>query len=146
MSGSRVRRVDQQMAAAAAAMLPEKIDAELRTRYRQLPVLVRVSGLAATYAYLIGKSTKTKRGPAYQKVADGIRTHLTTRSGLVAAAQIDTNEKLLHALAELDTSVYARVSAEVQVLAGWLSRLAEARYIAAGGCVNDSDADGGGRP
>ncbi|GGM66707.1 hypothetical protein GCM10011608_60030 [Micromonospora sonchi] len=153
MSGSQVRRVDQQMAAAAAAMLQPTIGNELRTRYKQLPVQIRMSGLAATYAYLLGKSKDNELGRAYQSVADGIRKHLTTRSGLVDAAEADTNEKLLHALAGLDTSVYARASAEVQALATWLSRLAEARYIAAGGNTQstasggatDSAGDDGGR-
>lgn len=126
------------MAAAAADMLQEEIDDTLRTRYRQLPVQVRMSGLAATYAYLLGKSTeKDKLGRAYLRVADGIRKHLTTRSRLVDPADADTNEHLLHALADLDTSIYARASAEVQALAGWLARLAEARRVTAGGNATD---------
>ncbi|WP_434739319.1 type III-B CRISPR module-associated protein Cmr5 [Micromonospora sp. SH-82] len=145
MSG-QVRRVDQQMASAAAAMLPEKITKELRTRYRQLPVQIRMSGMAATYAYLLGKSTDSDLGRAYRRVAEGIRHHLTTRSGLVDGAKANTGEKLLHALADLDPSVYARASAEVQALAGWLGRLAEARWIATGGDTKRNasrNADGG---
>ncbi|GAA0405418.1 hypothetical protein GCM10009541_55830 [Micromonospora gifhornensis] len=126
------------MAAAAAAMLADTIDRPLRTRYRQLPVQLRMSGLAATYAYLLGKSNATELGQAYHQVADGIRIHLTTGSGLVDAAEADTNEKLLHALATLDASAYARASAEVQALAGWLSRLAEARFIAAASANEDT--------
>ncbi|QSB16752.1 type III-B CRISPR module-associated protein Cmr5 [Natronosporangium hydrolyticum] len=136
MSGGQVRRVDQRMAAAAANMLQEKVSPELRTRYRQLPVQVRISGLAATYAYLLGKSKENELGEAYKRVADGIRDHLITCSGLIDAADAATNEKLLRALADVDTSVYARASAEVQALAGWLSRLAEARYLAASGEAN----------
>ena len=139
MSGSQVRRVDQRMAAAAAKMLPDEVKDALRTRYRQLPVQVRTSGLAATYAYLLGKSTeKNELGRAYRRVADGIRIHLTTHSRLVDAAA-DTNEKLLRALADLDTSAYARASAEVQALAGWVSRLAEARFAAAYGDRGSED-------
>jgi len=134
------RRVDQGMAYAASSMLPDTIDKDLRTRYRQLPIMVRTAGLAATMAFLVAKSDeKTDLGRAYQRVATGIRKHLsagprTAVSGLSAAGDTvgaaKANESLLAALAAMRPGEYARAAAEAEMLACWLSRLADARWQA----------------
>ncbi|GAA3820724.1 type III-B CRISPR module-associated protein Cmr5 [Streptomyces chiangmaiensis] len=126
-----VARLDQSMAHAASSMLPDAVPDRLRTRYRQLPVMLRISGLAATYAFILSSSRPdpTKEvGFAYKLVADGIRTHISEHALLGQGKRWVSNRDLLEAFAEADRSVYARVSAEIEALAGWLSRLAEARY------------------
>jgi len=124
-----VQRVDQHMAGVAAAMLPERITPELRTRYRQLPVMLRTSGLAGAYAFLVAKSDQqTELGRAYGKVASGIRSHLTERRLLSDTSA--TNHAVLAALAGMQPQEYARAAAETELLAGWLSRLAEAKHQA----------------
>jgi CRISPR type III-B/RAMP module-associated protein Cmr5 len=126
---SAVQRVDQQMAGTAAGMLPERITPELRTRYRQLPVMVRTSGLAGAYAFLVAKSDEqTELGRAYARVAGGIRQHLTDRQLL--SGTVGGNQAVLAALASMDPRDYTRAAAETQLLAGWLSRLAEAKHQA----------------
>ena len=117
------RRVDQGMAAAAVGILPAEVTKEVRTRYRQLPVMVRAAGLAATYAFLVAKSDDKELGRAYRSVADGIRAHLDRRSLLTG---VSDNLKVVGALATLDAADYARASREIEALAGWLSRLADA--------------------
>jgi CRISPR-associated protein Cmr5 len=122
------RRIDQHMAQAAATMLPDTIDQELRTRYRQLPMMVRTAGLAATYAYLVGKSdTSTSLGRAYLDLATGIRAYLT-RPG--TAGQASSNADMLRSLGDMRPADYARAAIEVELLAVWLSRLADARWQA----------------
>jgi CRISPR/Cas system CMR-associated protein Cmr5 small subunit len=131
------------MAAAAARMLETKVSDDLRTRYRQLPVMVRTAGLAAAYAYLVGKTDGTDLGRAYGKVATGIREHLTTRHLIPAADHTSAaraNLALLAVLGQLSTANYA--SAEVQMLAGWLSRLADA-HCQAGRAAQPSRHGGG---
>jgi CRISPR type III-B/RAMP module-associated protein Cmr5 len=123
-----VRRVDQHMAAAAGRMLPPTISESLRTRYRQLPVMVRTSGLAATVAFLVAKSDEKELGRAYRLVADGIRAYLEHNHDFGGA--LAGNEALLTELASMPPAGYARAAAEVELLAGWLSRLAEARFRA----------------
>lgn len=126
-------RFDQHMASKAAGMLPAKVDNELRTRYRQLPVMLRTSGLAATLAYLVGKTDGSKLGQAYHQLATGIRGHLSGRRLVPQARTPDAlkaNMELLTQLGELTTAEYARAAAEVEALAGWLSRLADARFQA----------------
>jgi CRISPR-associated protein (Cas_Cmr5) len=90
--------------------------------------MLRTAGLAATYAYLVAKSDDTELGRAYQKVADGIRRHLTERSRLVRP--VGSNRELIAKLAELPAADYVRAAAEVELLAGWLRRLGEAEYRA----------------
>jgi CRISPR type III-B/RAMP module-associated protein Cmr5 len=128
MSG--LRRVDQGMAAAAAAILgDEPIDRTLRTRYRQLPVMLHTAGLAATYAFVLSKSGGDgKLSTAYEKVAKGIRMHLVTNGLLPGCTTEGPLHGVLNAMANCDSSTYARAAAEITALAGWLSRLAEARY------------------
>jgi CRISPR type III-B/RAMP module-associated protein Cmr5 len=123
------QRVDQHMAGRAAAMLPQRITPELRTRYRQLPMMVRTSGLAGAYAFLIAKSDQqTDLGRAYAKLASGIRSHLTERA--LISDPNPTNHAVLAALAAMAPQAYARAAAETELLAGWLSRLAEAKHQA----------------
>jgi CRISPR type III-B/RAMP module-associated protein Cmr5 len=121
------------MAAAAAAMLPERVDDRLRTRYAQLPVMVRTAGLAATFAFLVAKTGTDDLGRAYGRVADGIRRHLTDRHLVPGAESERSNLGLLDRLANADLAHYTRASAEVEALARWLSRLAEAKHRWSGG-------------
>jgi CRISPR type III-B/RAMP module-associated protein Cmr5 len=124
------RRIDQGMAAAAASILPPTVTRELRTRYRQLPTMVRTAGLAATYAFLLSKHDDTTLGQAYRAVTKGIREHLS-RPGSVLPG-VTTDQDVIGALAGLPASSYARASVEAEMLAGWLSRLAEAVFQSGG--------------
>jgi CRISPR-associated protein Cmr5 len=130
------RRIDQGMAAAAAGILPDTVDDRLRTRYRQLPAMVRTAGLAATYAYLLSKQGDKTLGPAYRSVTTGIREHLSRPGGVLTGVTADLD--VVGALARLPASSYARASVEAEMLAGWLSRLAEAKFQA----VQPSTPDG----
>ncbi|QTD99989.1 type III-B CRISPR module-associated protein Cmr5 [Streptomyces cyanogenus] len=125
---SPVRRVDQAMALAAMDMLPETVDRTLRTRYKQLPVMLHTAGLAATYAFVLSKKHGSREGPAYAKVAEGIRRHIGKHALIDRRTHWATDRDLLDALATADRAAYARASAEISSLAGWLSRLAEARF------------------
>lgn len=126
------RRVDQAMAGAAARMLPPTINDQLRTRYRQLPVMLRTAGLAATYAFLVARTdAASELGRAYGRVAEGIREHLTSRHLLPGDTTALRNQDVVARLALVPLRDYARAAAEVEALAGWLSRLAEAAYRSA---------------
>ncbi|MGH3329578.1 MAG: type III-B CRISPR module-associated protein Cmr5 [Streptomycetales bacterium] len=130
MSAPSVRRVDQRMAAQAARLLPSKIDPELRTRYRQLRVMVHSAGLAATYAFVAAKGNGVGEVEgAYRQVAEGIRAHLA-RCGVLPDAEGYDDRRMLQELGELELGDYARAGAEVTALTTWLSRLADALYQA----------------
>jgi CRISPR/Cas system CMR-associated protein Cmr5 small subunit len=122
-----VTRLDQHMAATAAAMLPATINRDLRTRYRQLPVLLHTCGLIAAYAFLVSKAGgDDATATAYARVVEGVRAHLADRGLAVAATPLD----LLRVLSELPHDRYALAAADARALAGWLSRLAEATFQA----------------
>jgi CRISPR/Cas system CMR-associated protein Cmr5 small subunit len=126
-----VRRVDQGMAGRATEILPESVSQELRTRYRQLRIMVHTAGLAATYAFVAAKgNSETNRdlARAYRDVATGIRRHLTGRGLLPAGGERMGDREVLAELAALDLPAYTRASAEITELTGWLSRLADAVY------------------
>jgi len=139
------RRLDQDLAKAATRILRREgsgelrtISPDLRTRYRQLPTMVRLSGLAATVAYLVSKSGKTGSSKsdleqAYTAVVDGIRARLQEQGYHLGAAPLNSNDALVLRLADLPPGEYARASAEIEALAIWLSRLAEARFKAQSG-------------
>lgn len=127
-----VRRVDQEMAATAAGMLPDTVDKELRTRYRQLRAMLHQAGLAATYAFVASKATGQGKLPdAYRNVAEGIRERLATLDVLAQDPATATHQDVFKALGTAGAPEYARASAEVAALAGWLSRLADAVYVPA---------------
>lgn len=130
MSG--IRRVDQGMAEAAASLLPAQVSPELRTRYRQLRIMLHHAGLAATYAFIAAKAgEQNSLADAYRKTGEGIRERLTGL-GLLAGgtAQLDVRQVVAQ-LGVMDPVQYARASAEAAALAGWLSRLADATVQAA---------------
>lgn len=122
-----VRRVDQGMAVAAARVVPQEVGRELRTRYRQLRVMLHTAGLAATYAFITSKARDADEDAlagAYQEVAVAIRDRL---AGLGVLDRGTTSPRdVLARLGELSSPDYARASAEVSAFAGWLSRLGDA--------------------
>lgn len=123
-----VRRIDQKMAAAAAGLLSPPISDQLRTRYRQLPVMVRTAGLAATYAFCASKAKDNgELATAYRAVTRGMREQLQN-SRLLTETQTASDHATLAALGVMSLHDYTRASAEIAELTGWLSRLAEAMH------------------
>ena len=132
-----MRRIDQDMACVAAQFLEEEAPSkELRTRFRQLPVQLHNSGLAATYAVLVARSNTSGSDPlrkSYARVAQQVRARLAD-IGLLPEKVKTASEPAVHgivlqALGEMDTTRYARATAEVSLLFSWLRRLAEAVYV-----------------
>jgi len=135
-----VRRLDQGMAAAAAALLPSERDLSaaerkaLRTRYRQLRAMLHTAGLAATYAFVVAKAgadADGEAGPlqaAYEKAASGIRDRLAGLGLLTGDRRRMDAREVLRQFGEMPGADYARSSAEAAALLTWLSRLADACY------------------
>ena len=130
-----VNRVDQGMAAAAARVLPDSVDKELRTRYRQLRVMLHTAGLAATYAFIASKAAGAdsdaapdKLARAYRDAAAGIRDRLADLEILPGDVRRMSVREFMTELGEMDPVRYARASAEVTAFVGWLSRLADATW------------------
>lgn len=123
-----VRRIDQDMAAAAADVLPPRVTPELRTRYRQLRVMLHSAGLAATYAFIASKASGEtgQLAEAYSSAARGIRARLAALTLLSGDPARISARDVLGQLGAMDGSRYARASAEAAALVGWLSRLADA--------------------
>jgi hypothetical protein len=122
-----MRRVDQDHAATAAAMLEGiAVDATLRTRYRTLRVMSHTAGLASTYAYVASKSKGQGSLPtAYCKVRDGMCGRLLA-NGWLDPADTRSASAVLARLGALDTVDYLAASADATTLLGWLARLADA--------------------
>lgn len=139
-----VVRIDQGMAAAAAAAIPGKVDKELRTRYRQLRVMLHTAGLAATYVFIASKAKdpddaagpaeQAKLAAAYHDAAKGIVSRLSRQGLFPADAEHMSARDVMRELGRMDPIQYARASAEASSFVGWLSRLADAVY-------QESDAD-----
>ena len=133
-----VHRVDQGMAAAAARLLPDKVDKELRTRYRQLRVMLHTAGLAATYAFIASKAGDTDDAAtpagqdslarAYRDTAAGIRAQLADLGVFSSDVRQMGVLEFMTELGGMDSVRYARASAEASAFVGWLSRLADATW------------------
>jgi len=127
------RRIDQNMAVAAAAALPpasrltDQEKKALRTRYRQLGAMLHTAGLAATYAFIAARSSAETGvlADAYLKAARGITKRLED-VGLLSR-DLDPRE-VLEALGRMHVVQYSRAGAETAALTRWLSRLADATY------------------
>jgi CRISPR/Cas system CMR-associated protein Cmr5 small subunit len=125
------RRIDQGKAVAASRALPSEVNGELRTRYRQLRVMLHTAGLAATYAYIASKAKETgdredKLARAYQQTRSGI--HLCLKDAGLLADSAAAARDVLGRLGEMGSVEYARASAEVAAFISWLSRLADAEW------------------
>lgn len=122
------RRVDQASAVIALRVLGERVTSELRTRMRQLPMRLRGSGLAATYAFVLSKADPQgeQLARSYYRLAEQIASHVANQGLLSGTGRQMDPLRFLQALGEANVHDYARVSVEVEVLAVWLSRLAEA--------------------
>lgn len=117
-------RLDQLLARKAAQLLDGKVDPELRTRMRALPVMVQTSGLAATVAFLLSRR-KTKDGTdPYDRTARLILNDAAEAAGI--AARSDNPEKLLAEVAAASQAQYLLAEARARLLAIWLARLAQA--------------------
>lgn len=133
-----IHRVDQGMAVAAARILPETVDKELRTRYRQLPMMLHTAGLAATYAFIAARAKGLDGDPspdrgdklsrAYAAAAAGIREQLHGTGLFTSDVRRMGAREFLGALGGMDPVQYARASAEAAAFVGWLSRLADATW------------------
>lgn len=139
------RRVDQAAAGIAFRVLGETVSPELRTRMRQLPMRLRGSGLAAAYAFVLSKADP--RGDelerAYHRLCERVAAHIADQGLLSGTGRQMTPHQFLRALGEADVHDYARVSAEVEALSVWLSRLAEALCEDSGGSGSEKDGSGG---
>ncbi len=122
------RRVDQAAAGIALRVLGEEVTSELRTRMRQLPMRLRGSGLAATYAFVLSKADPQgeQLARAYHRLAEQVASHVANQGLLSGTGRQMAPLRFLQALGEANVHDYARVSVEVEMLAVWLSRLAEA--------------------
>jgi CRISPR/Cas system CMR-associated protein Cmr5 small subunit len=133
-----VHRVDQGMAAAAARALPDNVDKELRTRYRQLRVMLHTAGLAATYAFIASKASDAdgettsggadKLARAYRDAAAGIRAQLADLGVFAGDVRQMGVRDFMTELGRMDPVRYARASAEASAFVSWLSRLADATW------------------
>jgi CRISPR/Cas system CMR-associated protein Cmr5 small subunit len=128
------QRIDQEMAAAAAEVLPAEVGSELRTRYRQLRVMLHAAGLAATYAFIVARAKDTSSGDqdtlaaAYRTAGEAIRKRLLSRKMFPDGAEPANAREVLAAFGQMNQVQYARASAEATALVSWLSRLADAVY------------------
>jgi CRISPR/Cas system CMR-associated protein Cmr5 small subunit len=124
-----VRRIDQGLAVAAVNALPAEVTGDLRTRYRQLRIMLHSAGLAASYAFIASKAGDPEEGGiagAYGAVAEAIQKRLAGLGLLTGSGDRLGARDVLRQLGEMSPVDYARASTEAAALVSWLSRLASA--------------------
>lgn len=128
MPDTRPRRLDQSMAVEASRAVPDPVSDQVRTRLRQLPVMLQTSGLAATLAFLYAKSGDMKPlERAYRDVSQALTERVVAATGLPAGT---TTSALVRALGEMSAVDYQIAGAHARAFAGWMSRIAEGRTLA----------------
>ena len=118
-------RLDQDLARKAAQLLMQgKVDNELRTRMRSLPVMIQTNGLAATAAFLLSRAKADDSGDPYWRTAELILAD----AAAVAGIRVTANEpkQALKAVADASPAKYLLAETRARLLAIWLSRLAQA--------------------
>lgn len=97
------------------------VSAEVLTRLKGLPTLLRISGVAATLALFAAKSSSDDLGRAYREVRSALVTQLRQ-----TLAWPQPRPDIYGELAKLSAVDLARVQVRLAVFADWLRRLAEA--------------------
>ncbi|KUP98587.1 type III-B CRISPR module-associated protein Cmr5 [Thermobifida cellulosilytica] len=144
-------RVDQEMVRQAEKVIgpvvPDpQLAKRLHTRMRQFPMRLRSSGLAAAFAFAESRSGDGDHlERAYKRLCEAIVQHVRSRH-LLELGDRPTARDFLVALSEADLVTYSRVSAEVDLLAGWLSRIADARYGRLAAAADRAEQQASGRP
>lgn len=117
-------RLDHELARKAAQSLGDKVEPELRTRMRSLPVMIQTSGLAATVAFLLSRARKQDSSDQYWRTAELILLDAATTAGI----QVKEGEpnRSLKAVAGASPAQYVLAETRARQLAVWLSRLAQA--------------------
>jgi len=118
-------RLDQDLARKAAVeLLRGKVDGELRTRMRSLPIMIQTSGLAATAAFLLSRAKIDGNNDPYWRTAELILVDAATTAGIQVVA--GEPKKSLAAVANASPAQYVLAETRARLLAIWLSRLAQA--------------------
>jgi len=117
-------RLDQLLARKAAQLLDGKVDPELRTRMRSLPVMIQTNGLAATVAFLLSRRKAKDGKDAYHRAARLILDDAVEAAGITVKSR--DPERMLADLAEATPAKYMLAETRAQLLAIWLARLAQA--------------------
>ena len=123
-------RLDLDGARTAMLALPEHVDRRLLARLRELPVMLRRTGLIATYATVLARRTRPDTGAAYKAVATALATSIATELRIPGPVDEKGVDAVLVALSEATPSSYAAASRRVDEVAVWIKRLAEARHAA----------------
>jgi CRISPR/Cas system CMR-associated protein Cmr5 small subunit len=122
------------MAKAAANIMPEHVSRELRTRYRQLRIMLHSAGLAATFAFIASKTGEGgELAGAYRRAGEGICARLIELGLLTGDANQMSTREMLKEVGRMTPVQYARASAEASAFVSWLSRLADAMRQAEAG-------------
>ncbi|MEV5719994.1 type III-B CRISPR module-associated protein Cmr5 [Amycolatopsis mediterranei] len=106
------------------------VDASVLARYRELPVLLRRTGLIATLATVLSRGSRSGTGPAYTAVADALAVVIAVALHRPAGS---TPADLLVALTEAGPADYIAAARRADHMLLWLKRLAEARHHATPG-------------
>jgi len=124
-----LNRLDLDVAAQAEKTLEDLraasrdgVPAEVFSRLKGLPVMLRTSGVLATLAFYSAKSDPaTKLGAAYRAVSAALHAQLGAGLGMPLA-----RVELYKTLKQQDTADLLKAFARVEAYATWLRRLAEA--------------------
>lgn len=98
---------------------------EFRSRARELPTLLRTSGLVATLAYLSAKANeKNDVGKSYQLAYNAIIKQIYGSLGVCNSD--DVFQHILKDSGKITTEQYMKATEEASIFAGWLSKAADA--------------------
>ena len=121
------RRLDLDGARHALQILPAEVDTTLLARLRELPVLLRRTGLVATLATVMSRRDRAGTGAAYAGVAQALASVIALE---LALPQDSSPEDVLTALTGSEPASHAAAARQADRMMVWLKRLAEARHHA----------------
>lgn len=104
---------------------------EYKSYVKKIPMMIKVNGLAQTFAFVSAKSDEdnNKPGYAYKTIYDQVTQWLKEKepSKLIADKFKDNNKdkELIQVLIELDSKIYRQITNEVLALFMWLRRFVD---------------------
>lgn len=102
---------------------------EYRTRVMNMPFMIKTSGLAGAFAFLLSKKKPAYR-QLYQDIMDWMIKKDLIREIVFDKGQGKRNDpELLAQLLEMDSLQYRKVTMETMALLNWMKRFCDSLYV-----------------
>lgn len=120
LTGIELGRAEFAYKCASEAVQKPKIKKEYNSYVKKLPMLIKTNGLGAAFAFIF-----SKQDDSWNEVGDNIFGWLKKPESGMDLSGVNSFKELVPKTAQLNSSEYRRLTAEVMAFLAWLRRYSE---------------------